>query len=398
MRLKRFQNLLVVVLGAISGANAQTVSSQGIGFLPNGSLSSAWSVSADGSALAGWGTSSGRYEGYRWTPQTGLVSVGHLPGPGFTTEAFAISGDGLVVGGLSVGTKGPEAFRWTADTGIVGLGDLPGGDYWSAVQGASFDGSVLVGTSRSGAAHFLEAFRWTEADGMVPLGDLPGGNYFSQGLGISADGQVIVGYSQTATMDVAFRWTPNEGMVALGDISSHALAVSGDGRTIVGWYHEPTSGVPQAFRWTEAEGFVGLGSLPGAFGMSKAYGVSGDGSVIVGDARVQGGNQAIIWTAQQGMRSVLEVLRDDFGLGQQLEGWRLYNALAVSADGLTIVGNGFNPDGRSEGWIARLPEPGTVGLLGLVGPLLVRRSARRGPPFASHGAAGRPLGRSRSTT
>jgi len=47
-------------------------------------------------------------------------------------------------------------------------------------------------------------------------------------------------------------------------------------------------------------------------------------------------------------------------------------ATGVSADGLTIAGYGFNPNGGLEAWIASLrqdvvatPEPAALGLLGL---------------------------------
>jgi hypothetical protein len=37
-----------------------------------------------------------------------------------------------------------------------------------------------------------------------------------------------------------------------------------------------------------------------------------------------------------------------------LDGWYLQEARSVSADGMTIVGYGYNPDGQFEGWIATL--------------------------------------------
>jgi len=40
--------------------------------------------------------------------------------------------------------------------------------------------------------------------------------------------------------------------------------------------------------------------------------------------------------------------------GQDLTDWVLSEALAISDDGLTIAGNGTNPSGESEAWIATL--------------------------------------------
>jgi hypothetical protein len=48
------------------------------------------------------------------------------------------------------------------------------------------------------------------------------------------------------------------------------------------------------------------------------------------------------------------MLVDEFGL--DLTGWTLTSAAGISDDGLTIMGNGVNPDGKSEAWIAVLPS------------------------------------------
>ena len=46
------------------------------------------------------------------------------------------------------------------------------------------------------------------------------------------------------------------------------------------------------------------------------------------------------------------------GEGLDVTGWTLSHATSVSADGFTIIGNGINPSGQSEGWVANLsPEP-----------------------------------------
>jgi len=43
--------------------------------------------------------------------------------------------------------------------------------------------------------------------------------------------------------------------------------------------------------------------------------------------------------------------------GLDLAGWTLTGAVAVSADGSTVVGYGTGPSGAQEGWIAVIPRP-----------------------------------------
>ncbi len=88
--------------------------------------------------------------------------------------------------------------------------------------------------------------------------------------------------------------------------------------------------------------------------------------------------EAFIWDATHGMRNLMDVLINDFGLGPELTGWTLTTAAGISADGLTIVGAGINPSGANEAWMAQLdplPIPSTLFLFGsgLAGLGFVRR-------------------------
>ena len=203
---------------------------------------------------------------------------------------------------------------------------------------------------------------------------------YSDALAVSGDGSTVVGVSSSSSLNYeAFTWTSVDGMVGLGAADgsgSQANSVSFDGSTIVGYVTGlPSGGLEQAFRWTQGEGLVLLDENHPPTGYSIASGISADGSVVVGerDYGVEQPNtssrEAFVWTASGGMRGVRDVLVNDYGL--DLTGWTLVQAFAVSADGRTIVGQGFNPSGDVEAWIAIVPEPGTgllvmTGLLGLV--------------------------------
>jgi hypothetical protein len=71
------------------------------------------------------------------------------------------------------------------------------------------------------------------------------------------------------------------------------------------------------------------------------------------------GWEAFVWNEKRGMRSICQVLINQFGLASELRGWRLRAATAVSGDGSTVVGFGLNRHGNQEAWIARIAEPMT---------------------------------------
>ncbi len=68
-----------------------------------------------------------------------------------------------------------------------------------------------------------------------------------------------------------------------GSTYSKAFGVSADGSTVVGeQINERVERVGSLSRWTALDGMQGLGDLSGGIFRSYAYGVSADGSVVVG--------------------------------------------------------------------------------------------------------------------
>ena len=163
-------------------------------------------------------------------------------------------------------------------------------------------------------------------------------------------------------------------MTGLGDLpgslfASYASSVSADGSVIVGGSASAASGscCSEAFRWTGGV-MTGLGDLAGGTFDSLANGVSADGSVVVGyGAGTSGGYEAFLWTSDGGMKGLLDVLVANGATG--LPGWTLYNATGISADGQWVVGNGINPLGKEEAFLANIapavvPVPPAVWLFG----------------------------------
>jgi probable HAF family extracellular repeat protein len=345
-------------------------------------------VSADGSAVVGLSYQGSYLAAVRWTAETGVQL---LSPPAVNAQGAAVSELGAVVAGRnstsSLDLNYTRAFRWAGTTGMQDLGDLPGGTVHSLANGISGDGTIIVGQSASASG--TEAFRWTLAGGMVGLGDLPGGTFLSIALGISDDGSTIVGgsWSEAYPNGEAFYWTAENGMVGIGNLhatptsSAWGTDASEDGSVIVGYSSTP-NGVWEAFRWTAEGGMVGLGDLPGGSFQSFARGVSGDGSIVVGES-VTGPTgsvtEAFIWDEVGGMRPLKQVL-ESFGL--DLTGWRVHKGHGISADGTAFAISGIK-DGEGQSWraVIPIPEPSHAvslgaGVAGLVS-LDLRRHRRR---------------------
>jgi probable HAF family extracellular repeat protein len=83
-----------------------------------------------------------------------------------------------------------------------------------------------------------------------------------------------------------------------GSFYSKAYGVSANGSVVVGGATSASGA--EAFRWTSGGGMVGLGDLPGGNFMSSAFDVSADGSVVVGHSNSASGYEAFRWTSGGG--------------------------------------------------------------------------------------------------
>jgi probable HAF family extracellular repeat protein len=335
----------------------------------------AYGVSGDGSVVTGLysvpGPGSPHYA-YRWTLATGMQGLGALGGTNPTfSEGYGVSANGSTIVGWSTSDEGgARAFREINNSGMQSLGVVSG---WSASYGnaVSGDGSTVVGRGFIVGGFLTRAFRWTPGLGMEGLGALPGDNGEAVAYGVNGDGSIVVGESGTGTPRRAFRWTP-AGMEELikvsGATEASASGVSVDGSTIVGT-NSLNGSLGVAVRWVNGNAAQSLGFLPGGFS-SSATGVSADGSVIVGSgSTLSPGGHAFMWTTSNGLVD-LNTYLPTFGIN--LSGWNLNTVAAVSGDGNTFIGRGIH-NGLGEAWIATIPEPSSVMLLGLGMIVLAKR-------------------------
>ena len=251
---------------------------------------------------------------------------------------------------------------------------------YSYATGVSADGSVVVGTSRSSNG-YDEAFRWTQVGGMFGLGFIAGNNLYSYASSVSADGSVVVGQGRILNGYEAFRCTQETGMVGLGFIdfgishnsdflgsgnsNSNATGVSADGSIIVG-IGSNDNGDSEAFRWTQESGIGRLGFLPVSSCLlphysscnsydpkSSAYGISADGSVIVGTSSIVDANVPSLWTNVWEIRALNESGSNGYANGVSANGSVIVGAINNKAfrwtqsSGMVLLEDHVNPDGIS---------------------------------------------------
>jgi uncharacterized membrane protein len=152
----------------------------------------------------------------------------------------------------------------------------------------SADGSVVAGNTNG----TYETFRWTADTGIEPLG-MCSVCVLGSGAGgpdISADGRFISAsiLGQDSTYVTPGRWSEEFGWEEcmppgppdgspLSDAYGSAWGISGDGSTVVGLYW--LGGGAKGFAWNPTDGPMGMGST---VGNSRINDANFDGSVMVG--------------------------------------------------------------------------------------------------------------------
>jgi probable HAF family extracellular repeat protein len=300
---------------------------------------------------------------FRWSPATGLLDLGSLPG-GSSTSATGINDAGQVVGSAQVGTLGPShAFRYTDGAGMVDLGTLPG--HTNSLAGGINNAGQVTGSSTAPPPPGLP-FRYTDGAGMQSLG-LPPGATSAGGTAINSSGQVAA-TAKVSGVDRAFRYTDGTGWRDLGSLGGGAFAAAiNDAGQVAGYASTLTAS--RAFLYTDGVGMRDLGALPGGVN-SLAFGLNGFGHAV-GDGNVAGPGTAI--HALLFKDGVVTDLNSVIG---PPAGWLLVSARDINDSGL-IVGTG-TLNGRSAGFLLTpVPEPSALALTAAGGSALYLFRRRR---------------------
>jgi uncharacterized membrane protein len=373
--------LLIFALPALA-----QISFEGVGRLPGGGdpFSTCWGISSDGAVAVGETTSAAsgfNSDSFRFTHTGGISSAGRLPGTNYWSVARAASSDGSVVAGYSFYSSIAffHAYRFVPGPGggtTTDLGDPLDNMGFSRAYGISNDGRVLVGEYRTFNPVLGHGFRWVLTGAgpsgvMTDIGSIAGGGVDTTARACSADGSVVVGQGTGfGGVREAFRWIvdPMNPTGPDGTLSSiagslpgvrfeDAYACSANGSVVVGIASVPSG--REAVLWNNGA-IIRLGQLSGAFVASEAYAVSANGRVVVGAAQIGVDTfslpvfDAFIWNPRDGIRGLRTYLVS-LGLGSTLGTWQLAAANGISADGRAIAGDGTDPAGNEEGFLARIP-------------------------------------------
>jgi uncharacterized membrane protein len=323
-----------------------------------------YALSHDGKVMAA------NYGGfiYRWTPDTPKFPFDGFSfvGPGYFLDSeIGISSDGTTIISARIGPDGNvNPALWDQTTGWRDLGHPSNGctldGEWGGGYGLNRDGTVAVGLAWycPGA----EGFIWNRTDGMRGLSH-PSGPYgtSSRASAISADGRTIVGFSEDPPTGVrrAVRWFGGKTYLFTGvHTPGEASAVSSDGSQIVGQVWDTTNASSYAFHYT-ASNLLSLGTISGIpSDQSYANSVADNGTTVGWSGDPFGaGIQAFIWSPKLRMQSLADYLHQrgvllPFGI-------TLTSALAISADGSTIVGVWQDANFHQGGWMVRLKKIAT---------------------------------------
>ena len=260
--------------------------------------------------------------------------LGQLPG-GNSSGAAGISSNGEFIAGVFRDSdRKNHAVVWSQDSELRVINNLPNGNYTFGRNVAN-DGTVVGNGDYFTDRLSIGAFR-SFGTGAGLLQDLPGGAPVGYAEAIDDLGTKVVGESSGTDAQQAVIWPLEGGVQPLGVLpghaSSRAFGISPDGTVVVG-DSNPKDGPRQAFRYIDSEtGLEPLVNLSNLNPFSIALDASLDGEVIVGSSGTSTSLQeAVYWTSDRQPHHI--------GL---LPGDNESMAIAVTHNGSTILGASFD--------------------------------------------------------
>jgi uncharacterized membrane protein len=248
------------------------------------------------------------------------------------------------------------------------------------------DGNTIVGYATGSQSGLRIPYRWRSGVGVTELPDINGGNSgFSYANGVSDDGDIVVGSSTSVfgiIDDRPLYWdaagSPHRLFPPAGTPTAtggSALAVSGNGRVIVGGF----GGSIGAAVWID--GVANWLVTNDGRRAGSANGVNYDGSVIIGGIVPLPTDRSsnFIYTTQTG---IVEATRFLLNNGVPISPTGTIEQLTcVSRDGLSFAGtyidlaNGI----ERQAFVATIPSPGVTIIIGVAAVAVTRRRLRKYP-------------------
>jgi hypothetical protein len=339
-----------IVLGCCGLVAATPPTFRGLGRPPGANYEvRVGAVSDDGSYVVG------HYLSYVLGHGGYFVATGVAWRSGGSVEGIPSTPQAMTPNGASlIGTTPPGpptgdqwGWQWSPATHSYVIPPLPviGSKNWRAVA-VSTDARIVLGGGYPGG--FLIA------DGQMLVELIAPSQYSSfVPTSMSGDASIVAGILGSSGGVGTPAWWTRDIFTLLGNsatLAQSALA-SRDGAIFTGTYMTPAG--ERAFRANRYGDFFPLGLA--SFSKTWATCISATGDVIGGYGwqPAEGRHRAILWTRAAGTRDLKAVLQQ-MGLSEVVP-WRLTDVAAISGDGAWLVGNGINPAGLSEPWIARIP-------------------------------------------
>lgn len=290
-----------------------------------------------------------------------------LPTPTGTTGqgvATALSADGKI----KVGNGGTNNAAYWDENNHIHLLPKGGGDESTGPALAiSADGSIIAGSvnySDGTGIAVREAVLWTPGGtGLTRLGTLPG---FRDSLatGLSDTGAVVCGRASIldSTSEPAVYRT--RGFVVDPVLGMYELPTRNGENTVA--FGNSEDGLQTVGEAGDLPGFWEHGHRNEMPGTGTAFAVRRLGNnPLNGYGRIVGTRkidqsleyEAYLWDAGSDRSTSIGALATVLKVfyGHSIGRWQLTSANAMSQDGYTICGEGINPSGDTEGWVAVLP-------------------------------------------